>query len=446
MMEIVKYFFLLVTKRGLLERGSLFPCVVWRCVMYCRRINMLMLVVVVSFPALSQGQELLSLTLPDALARARAQNADLLAARQELEIVRGRLVRAQYPNQFNPEVGGGAAQRHFTGGPGGSTDFDVTLSQELEVAGQRGKRIDEATRNLAKVTQQVNDTERLTLAQVKDAFYRGLSLKRRLELFREVEALNRRLRDTAAARFQAGDVPTMDVNIAAIRLGQARKDSIVAARDYRNALQELERLVGVEPMGQLEPVGQLSVTPERFQPDHLLQLALEHRPDLQAAITEQQRVEAETALTRRLIIPNPTLQAFYRREEGGQTIAGGGLSFPLPLFDHKQAELTQLAGRASQIKYEQQSIERRIRQEVRDALRSYEAAREEIEVFETEVVNRAAENFQLMETGYREGKIDLLQVVVVQNDLVNAQFSYVESLSNYWSARTALERAVGQDL
>jgi outer membrane protein TolC len=37
-------------------------------------------------------------------------------------------------------------------------------------------------------------------------------------------------------------------------------------------------------------------------------------------------------------------------------------------------------------------------------------------------------------------------VVVVQNDLVNAQFSYVDSVWNYWLARTALERAVGQKL
>ncbi|MEW6296338.1 MAG: TolC family protein [Thermodesulfobacteriota bacterium] len=409
----------------------------------------LLAVVIISallFPASSRGQEARSLTLAEALARAREQNPDLLTARQELDIARGRLVKAQYPNQFNPELGGAAARRHFAAAPGGSTDFDITLSQELEVAGQRGKRIAEARLNLAKVAQQVSDTERLLLTQVKEAFYRSLYLKRRVELFREVETVNRRLRDIAASRFQAGDVAKMEVNVAEVRLGQARKDTIVAARDYRAALQDLERLLGLEPAGTLAPREQLTARPQPFQHDRLLQLALANRPDLQAAITEQQRVAAETALTRRLIAPNPTLQAFYRREEGGDTIAGGAVSFPLPLFDRKQAELTQLAGRAGQARYERQSVELRIRQEVRDAFRSYEAAREEVEVFETAVLDRAAENFQLMETAYREGKIDLLQLIVVQNDLVNAQFSYVDSLWNYWQAHTALERAVGQDL
>lgn len=402
----------------------------------------------VLLPAFSPGQESpsLSLSLSEALTLAREQNPELLAARQELEIARGRLVKAQYPTPFNPELGGSAARRDFADRSGGSTDFDVTLSQELEVAGQRGKRIEEATRNLDKVAQQVKDTERLTLTQVKDAFYRSLYLKRRLELFREVEALNRRLQNTAASRFQAGDIAKMEANVAEVRLGQARKETIVAARDYHNALRELERLLGREPTGHLAPVGQLSVQPQTFQPDRLLQLALENRPDLQAAKLEQQRVAAETALTRRLILPNPTLQGFYREEEGGEKIAGGAVSFPLPLFDRKQAELTQLAGRASQARYEQQSAELRVRQEVQDAFRSYEAAKETVAVFEQAVLERATENFRLMEIAYREGKIDLLDALMVQDDMVKAQSSYVDTLWEYWQARTALERAVGQDL
>ena len=411
-----------------------------------KQLCVVMISVLLLLPLSSYGQERLSLTLGDALARAREQNPDLLAARQEREGARGRLVKAQYPHQFNPELGGSGAHRTFAGRPGSSTDFDITLSQELEVAGQRDKRIKEAEKNLARVSQQVRDAERLTFAHVKEAFYQSLYRKRRLALFRDVEALDRRLWEIATSRFQAGDVPKMNVNVAMIRLGQARKDTIVAERDSQNTLRTLERLIGLEPTGRLSLVGDLVVTPQAFHEASLLRLAQENRPDLQTTALEQQRVAAEIALTRRLIVPNPTVQAFYRREEGGDKIAGGAISFPLPLFDRKQAELTQLAGRASQAKYEQQSTALRIQQEVRDAFRSYETAQKEVAVFETEVLDRAAENFQLMEIAYREGKIDLLEVVVVQNDLVHAQFSYVDSLLHYWLARTALERAVGQDL
>lgn len=406
----------------------------------------LLVLVFVSFPTTGWGQEPRSLTLAAALALTREQNPELLSARQALVVARGRLVKAQYPSQFNPELGGSGAHRHFAERARSSTDYDITLSHKLEVAGQRGKRIAEAEKYFARVGQQVRNTERLILAQVKEAFYRALYLHRRLQLFRDIEQLNRRLEETAVSRFQAGEVPKMEVNFAAIRLGQARKDVIIAQRDYHTAVYALEQLVGVEPTGRTRLVGELVVTSQALQEQTLLRLAMENRPDLQAALLEQQRVAAEIALTRRLAVPNLTVQAFYREEEGGDTIVGGGISVPLPLFDRNQAELTQLAGHAGQAKYEQQSLELRIRQEVATALRSYEAAREEVAVFEQEVVDRAAENFRLMETAYREGKIDLLQVTVVQHDLVNAQLSYLDSLLNYWSARTALERAVGQDL
>lgn len=409
------------------------------------QLRVLFLSVLFAGPAAGWGQEGLSLTLEEALARARRQNPDLLAARQELEIARARLVRAHYPNPFNPELGGGGAFRHFAESPGSSNDFDLTVSQELEVAGQRKKRIEEAESNLTKVAQQIKDRERLILAQVKETFYRSLFLERRLALARAIEDLNRRLREIATGRFQAGDVAKMEVNVAEVRLGQARRATIAARRDYQNALQELERLLGMEPAGQLRPNGPFPLRPHPFQLEQLVQRALENRPDLQAAVAEQRRVAAETALTRRLLVPNPTLQVFYRKEEGGQTIAGGTLRFPLPLFDRKQAELLQLAGRATQARHERHSTELRIRQEVRDAWRRYEAAREEVAVFETAVLERATENLQLVETAYRAGKIDLLQVVVVQNDLVQAQLSYIDALENYWLAYAALERAVGQD-
>lgn len=399
-------------------------------------------------PTLGWGQESPSLTLGDALARAREQNPDLLAARQELEVARGRVVKARYPNQFNPELGGEVAHRSRgePGERGSDTDFSISLSQEVEVAGQRSKRIEEAERNLEKVSQQVRDAERVITAQVKDAFYQALYHKRRLDLFRQVEDLNRRLREIAAMRFHAGEVAKMEINLAEIRLGQARKDTIMADRDYRAAVRALERLSGREPTGTVEPIGQLSAQPQTFQLADLLRLALEGRPDLKASAEELRRVDAEIALTQRLIVPNPTLSFLYREEERRDRIAGGALSIPLPVFDRKQAELTQLAGRRGQASYERQSVALRIQQEVRDALRSYEAANAGVAVFEKDVLAQAQENFQFIETAYREGKLGLLQLVVVQNDLVNAQSSYADSLSDYWAARTALERAIGQDL
>jgi cobalt-zinc-cadmium efflux system outer membrane protein len=399
-------------------------------------------------PAEGYGQESLSLTLAEALTLARGRNPDLLAARQELEVARGRLVKARYPSQFNPELGGEVANRSRgePGEHGSDVDFSISLSQEIEIAGQRSKRIDEAERNLAVVTQRVQDRERLLLVQVKESFYRALSWRRRFDLFRQVENLDSRLREVATTRFQAGEISRLEVNLAEIQLGQARKDVLNAERDYHNTVRELERLVGQEPRGTAELVGQLAAQPQTFDEQTLTHLALEKRPDLRAVEEERGRIEAEMALTRRLIIPNPTVSFLYREEEKRDRIAGAAIRFPLPVFDRKQAELAQLAGRKDQAAQERQSLELQVRQEVGNALRAYNTAKAEVEVFEQAVLERATENFQLIETAYREGQINLLQLVVVQNTLLTAQLSYIDALQGYWQARVALERAIGTEL
>jgi outer membrane protein TolC len=171
------------------------------------------------------------------------------------------------------------------------------------------------------------------------------------------------------------------------------------------------------------------------------------RPDLRARNAEIQRIEAARDLTRRLIVPNPTLRGIYEEESESagnrDRIIGGGVSISLPVFDHKQAELTELAGLRSRAAHERAATLLAIKAEVRDAFRSYEAARETVRIFESEASGPVDESFRFIETAYREGKIDLLQLVVVQNDLVNAQVSYLESLRDYAEAAVALERAVG---
>jgi cobalt-zinc-cadmium efflux system outer membrane protein len=62
-------------------------------------------------------------------------------------------------------------------------------------------------------------------------------------------------------------------------------------------------------------------------------------------------------------------------------------------------------------------------------------------VFEEDVLARVAENFRFIESAYRAGKIDLFQLIVVQNDLVGAQLSYLDSLARFRQAEVELERA-----
>ena len=387
-----------------------------------------------------------TLTVSQAVQVALKQNPDLQAKRQEVEVAKGRKVKADLINQFNPNISGQVWNRKNPGS-GNVTDSQVSVSQEVEIAGQRGLRREEATRNVDRVEAQIRNHERIITKQVKLAFFQALTLKERLKLRREIENLNLRIRDASNERFKAGVAPVMESNLARIRYGQSRKETFVAEAAFKNALLKFRRLLGWELDRSFELVGQLRNSSESLPLQDLLQIARSKRPDLMAAKREVERAKAAMNLTRRLIVPNPTFQVFYATEtegpQGESDLIGGGVSIPIPLFDRKQGELITQGGELNRGHHQVVVMSRNIEQEVKKAFQEYEAARQSVEVFEAEVLDRVDENFRFIEISYREGKIGLLQLIVVQDDLITAQLSYVESLGQFRSAEVNLEQAVG---
>ena len=202
------------------------------------------------------------MTLARALERARERSPEILAARQDLVVARGHLEKARYWNPFNPEIEGGAAERRFDAG-GSAVQPSGAISIEIEVGGQRKKRIEEAERNLARIEAEIANVERDVLAEVAESFYRAAYSLRRVDLFHKVEALNARLRDAALERFNSGEASKLDANLGVVRYAEARRQTLAADRDYRNAVRGLERRIGAEPLGTTEIVAGISIRPPR---------------------------------------------------------------------------------------------------------------------------------------------------------------------------------------
>jgi cobalt-zinc-cadmium efflux system outer membrane protein len=391
-----------------------------------------------------------TLTVQQAIAIALQRNPDLLAARQSLETARAREVKAHYLNQFNPQVGAGASQAQFQFSPWGSeAQPAASVSLQVEVAGQRSKRIEEADQNLSKAKAEVADAERLTRARAEYAFYQALYLRQRLELMQRIEELNLRLRDASMVRFHSGEAPKLEANLAAVRYDQSRKATLLARRDYENGLRVLQRVLGTPPRGLIELSGSLPERAPDVDLERALELAMTSRPDLRARVFEIKRAAADIALTRRLIIPNPTVSGFAERiaDAPGQFIRvlGGSVNISVPLFDRKQAELTALQAQKQRALYEEKATQLTVEQELRDAIAAYDAARETVQLFESDAVGRIQESFGLIEGSYRSGKTGLIELIVAENDLVSSQSSYLDSLWDYQVARIGVETAVGVD-
>jgi cobalt-zinc-cadmium efflux system outer membrane protein len=390
-------------------------------------------------PMRSYAQQ--SIDFPAALDLARKNNPDWRAAEQEVEMARGKLTTARLINPFNPVIEGQAGPRRVPGERTG-TDYGVGLSMEMEVAGQRGLRVGEAERNLQKVQAGLLDFARNFRAKLARGFYQAVYARERLALQRGVENLNRTLLDVTKIKYQAGDVSGLEVNVSVVRYGQSRKETLDTERNLNQALLELKRLVGVEAT--YIPQDKLDVTLPSISSAEMLGRALANRPDLLSKRREVERAEAEIALVRRQIFPNPTLGLSFNHEGNGEKTVLGGISIPLPVINRRQGELESLEGRRLQARSEVLALEKEIQKEVNQAINQWETARQGVGLFQREVIEQMDENFRLLEAAYRERRIDLPRLLVMENDLITANQSYLEGLSSLRQAAIQIEEVSGE--
>ena len=376
-----------------------------------------------------------------ALELARKNNPDWRAAGQEIEIARGKLTTARLINPFNPVLEGQGGPRTIPGA-GTHTDYSAGLSMELEVAGQRGLRFAEAERNLQRAEAIYRDFTRTFTAKLARVFYQALFARERLTLLRRVEELNRRLVEVTQVRFQAGDVSGLETNVAAVRYGRARKETLDGQRELTQTLLELRRLMGVEAL--ISPAGELPVIASPVAPQVLLERAREKRPDLSAKLRELDRAEAEIALRRREIFPNPSVRLSFHREGTGDKLVIGSLAIPLPIFNRRQGELESLEARRVQARAELLALEQEIRKEVDQVLNQWAIASESFQLFQKEIIERTEENFKLLEAAYRERKIDFPQVLIMENDLIAANLSYLDTSLALREATIRLQEVAGE--
>src|SRR5262245_11262962 len=102
----------------------------------------------------------LSLTLDDAIARAKSANGAFLASGSSVATARANVERSHSWVPQNPYVTAGLLQ---TPGTGGAPSYGVSISQEFEIAGQRSRRIAVAEAGLRKAEwEQKNEALELT--------------------------------------------------------------------------------------------------------------------------------------------------------------------------------------------------------------------------------------------------------------------------------------------
>ncbi|WP_337171554.1 TolC family protein [Gemmatimonas aurantiaca] len=384
-----------------------------------------------------------------------------LAIREEFAVARGVLRQASIL-PFNPDL---ALNIPGTGPTQPRNPVEINLMQEIEWAGQRGLRRRATRAGVSLASAIIYDAARQSIAEASKAFYAAEASLRRLEVVRASAEFGRRLLEAVQLQLREGEISILEANLAEIEAGRARARVIGEQRQQTARLVELKRVVGmsVDAKLALEPSASASDTSgmpavSAARPvapvvddsgqvrdlDSLVNAAIGNRADIRAFDAQISEVTLRAQLTRREAIPNVRLGVYMERMPGEQGLRlGPAFGFGLPLWNRNQGTADALAARRRQLELDRRAAVLRVRAQIVTAASAYVATANEIAIYARTVLQPARTNGALLETAYRAGKIPLPTLLLLRNQLLDAELGYWDAWLLRQQSLVELESALG---
>lgn len=187
-----------------------------------------------------------TLTLAAALDAAASNNPLIRAAELRVREASGSLTQAAVLLAENPELSAARGRRtSLTGSADYDVEFEVGLEQRLEIAGQRGKRVDAARAGVEAARSEAGDVRRVVSLAVALTYYDVLAADQRVALAQRNEQLTESLLDLARRRLASGVGTPLEVNAAVVRHAEARRSTLEALSRRDAALMRLQALLGL---------------------------------------------------------------------------------------------------------------------------------------------------------------------------------------------------------
>lgn len=382
------------------------------------------------------------ITLAEALALAE-RSPTLVAAAATVDAARGNLEQAG-AYTYNPAIGASVGRARS----GGATfyDFEVGISQAIELGGKRGARRDAATAERDAAAYTLGAARNAVNAEVRRAFDAALVAQARVDVTTEAETWAHQFREAAAERMRLGAATQTEVNVAVANLGRSIAARKAAERDRLLARQALGDVLGLagaelEPSGPMPGFGQASAADE----ERVVAAALEARGDLAAADRTRAARSADVDLADAQAVPDPELSLSWARDavDEANTIVAG-VRIELPLWNRNVGGRHAARAVLKRATIERDALRLGVERDVRSSLRRYQAAVAAVAAFDQQVVGKLSENLTLARETLAAGKLGLLEVNTVRRDLVDSQLAYLDAIAEAVEARAALERALGR--
>ena len=372
-----------------------------------------------------------------------------------------RAVAAENPVQARaallPQVDGSVGVTRNDEGPGSSVQtgsWGVRLNQSLfDYGNYSALRGAKALDRAGGFTLQAAGHDLIT--RTSAAYFNVLVALETLSAAEASEAALKKQFDLASKRLEVGLAPITDVHEARAQYDAARANTILSRNAAQDAYQALVQITG-------DQVANLKGLPEDFKPslpperdaDSWVSTATEQNPSLKAQQADLEAAEANVATARSGHLPTLGMTATYGKAIPGvfdpdfvgsnEATSSVGISLSVPIFSGfaTQSKVRSALAQRDAATDAVEETKRAVERNTRNAYQTLVAGVSEVEARRLAVVS-AQSAYDASQVGLEVGTRTVVDVLINQQNLFNAQREYALAKYNFLQNRLLLEQAAG---
>jgi outer membrane protein, heavy metal efflux system len=382
-------------------------------------------------------------TLDVAIQKARTHALVVAEAEGELGVANAQMKNAQMSSLGNPysEI---QFDRPFTDGAGGLPAGHQVQAMTynyfpLDIAGQRGKRIDEADKLIGwRKVGLIHATAQAT-GEVVSAYGEYVISTARIEAANAGEVTAREEAKYFQGKFEAKDTTLYEKSIAEAEVARWVQQKAEAELRVANVRARFAQLVGeVDPD---RPGGNTSLLVPALKnswDDAFIAHMVDKTPAVSRLLAEKTYWESSIERYEREKVPPVSFEIIAGRGGQGELRLGGGAVITFPITRRYQGEIARAEhGREHALRHVdlyRTLVTTRLRA-ARDAIGSVNKALEELDKNGIPALERAV---MASVEGFRAGKIDLTRAMLARRDLAIARARRLDLLEASWHAYSDL--------
>ena len=346
---------------------------------------------------------------------------------------------------LNPEIEAGSGPTKDRNTSQDKKDnWGVTISQPLEFPNVRNAR-----RAIAESKLQYTESNSLSTKvnlnlQIKKRFYDVIQNQEILKIAESDRDSLRDIRGRVALKVDVGDSPRYELIKADTELIAAERDAEAAKLKIFESKLYLKGLIGKSIPDEFDVIG---VMPNADIKLDIAQIRneIKNSPKLKQIKAASDVAENRLRLEEKLINPGVTLKAGVNQDPD-LTQYRFGLSIPLPLWNQRQGQIGEATANYQEVQAQLSDQELTLTRDVESAYQRYLIAQQQVNSFETRLLNQAESVLKVVEAAYRYGERGILEYLDAQRTYRLVKKDYLTARHDYIVAILEIEQLLGIEL